>query len=129
MFLNNVSLGIVVLGAPGDTSVRPGRAWTAARLEVSALAAVHAGVDGEVVDLSPPLRFAIWPAAPDRRHPGGPGRVPRAGATRLARHPGHVDETTVDQLAEACLRLLGVPGPEAARLVASPLPPGGAVSR
>ena len=45
------------------------------------------------------------------------------------RHPEHVDETTVDQLAEACLRLLGVPGPEAARLVASPLPPGGAVSR
>jgi AcrR family transcriptional regulator len=52
------------------------------------------------------------------------------GLLRLReRHPEHVDETTVDQLAEACLRLLGVPGPEAARLVASPLPPGGAVSR
>ena len=45
------------------------------------------------------------------------------------RSPGHVDETSVDQLTEACLRLLGVPGPEAARLVASPLPPVGAVSR
>ena len=52
------------------------------------------------------------------------------GLLRLReRHPERVDETTVDQLAEACLRLLGVPGPEAARLVASPLPPGGAVSR
>ena len=52
------------------------------------------------------------------------------GLLRLReRHPGHVDETSVDQLTEACLRLLGVPGSEAARLVASPLPPVGAVSR
>ena len=52
------------------------------------------------------------------------------GLLRLReRHPEHVDKTTVDQLAEACQRLLGVPGPEAARLVASPLPPVGAVSR
>ena len=27
------------------------------------------------------------------------------------RHPERVDETSVDQLTEACLRLLGVPGP------------------
>ena len=39
------------------------------------------------------------------------------------RHPDQVDETSVDQLTEACLRLLGVPPPEAARLVASSLPP------
>ena len=38
------------------------------------------------------------------------------------RHPGRVDETAVDQLAEAGLRLLGVPAGEAARLVALPLP-------
>jgi len=38
------------------------------------------------------------------------------------RHPERVDETTVDQLAEAELRLLGVPADEAARLVALPLP-------
>jgi AcrR family transcriptional regulator len=38
------------------------------------------------------------------------------------RHPGRVDETTVDQLAEAVLRMLGVPAPEAARLAALPLP-------
>ena len=38
------------------------------------------------------------------------------------RHPERVTEATVDQLAEAELRLLGVPAPEAARLAALPLP-------
>src|SRR5208282_1342228 len=38
------------------------------------------------------------------------------------RHPERVTETTVDQLAEAELRLLGVPADEAARLAALPLP-------
>jgi len=38
------------------------------------------------------------------------------------RQPGRVDETTVDQLAEAVLRMLGVPAPEAARLATLPLP-------
>jgi len=38
------------------------------------------------------------------------------------RHPERVTETTVDQLTEAVLRLLGVPAPEATRLVALPLP-------
>jgi AcrR family transcriptional regulator len=39
------------------------------------------------------------------------------------RRPGRVDEVTVDQLAEAGLRLLGVPAGEAASLAALPLPP------
>ena len=72
--LDTGRLGIVVLGVPGDTSLGSGRAWIAARLEVSAPAAVPAGVDGEAVDLSPPLRFAIRPAALrvriSSRHPG-----------------------------------------------------------
>ena len=38
------------------------------------------------------------------------------------RHPERITETTVDQLAEAVLRLLGVSAPEAARLAALPLP-------
>jgi AcrR family transcriptional regulator len=42
------------------------------------------------------------------------------------RHPDRVTEATVDQLAEAELRLLGVPADEAARLVALPLPDTGA---
>src|SRR5208283_4705777 len=41
------------------------------------------------------------------------------------RSPDRVNETTVDELAEAVLRLLGVPAPEAARLAALPLPPTG----
>jgi hypothetical protein len=56
-------LGIVVLDAPGDSPHSPGQAWTAPRLEVNAPAPVHDGVDGDAVDLSPPLRFAIRPAA------------------------------------------------------------------
>jgi diacylglycerol kinase family enzyme len=42
--------------APGQTSART---WTAKRLEVIATAPVHAGIDGEAVDLTSPLRFAI----------------------------------------------------------------------
>jgi AcrR family transcriptional regulator len=38
------------------------------------------------------------------------------------RHPERVTEAAVDQLAEAELRLLGVPADEAARLVTAPLP-------
>ena len=46
------------------------------------------------------------------------------GLLRLCqRHPDCVTETTVDQLTEAELRLLGVPAGEAARLAALPLPP------
>jgi AcrR family transcriptional regulator len=45
------------------------------------------------------------------------------GLLRLyQRHPDRITETAVDQLAEAVLRLLGVPAPEAARLAALPLP-------
>jgi AcrR family transcriptional regulator len=59
------------------------------------------------------------------------GLAPRAlrDIRSRERHPERVDESSVDQLTEACLRLLGVPGFEAARLVASGLPPVGAVSR
>jgi hypothetical protein len=41
------------------------------------------------------------------------------------RHPERITEASVDQLAEALLRLLGVPAPEAARLATLPLPPTG----
>jgi AcrR family transcriptional regulator len=38
------------------------------------------------------------------------------------RHPEQIDETAVDQLAEAVLRMLGLPGREARRIAARPLP-------
>jgi diacylglycerol kinase family enzyme len=61
--LDSGQLGIVVLDRPGDSPQPPGRDWTAPLLEVSAPASVHVGIDGEAVELSPPLRFAIRPAA------------------------------------------------------------------
>jgi diacylglycerol kinase family enzyme len=67
-------LGILVLDAPDDTGHPPGRVWSAPYLEVSAPAPVDAGIDGEAVPLSAPLRFAIRPAALRvriaARHPG-----------------------------------------------------------
>ena len=49
------------------------------------------------------------------------------GLLRLRqRGPGHIKKTSVDELAEALLRMLGVPAPEATRLAGIPLPPIGA---
>jgi diacylglycerol kinase family enzyme len=61
--LDSGQLGIVVLDRPGDRPLPPGRDWAAPHLEVSAPASVHGGIDGEAVELSPPLRFAIRPTA------------------------------------------------------------------
>ncbi len=72
--LDTGQLGILVLDAPDDGPLPPGQAWSAPHFEVSAPAPVHAGIDGEAVDLSPPLRFTILPAALrvriSSRHPG-----------------------------------------------------------
>ena len=81
-------LGVLVLDAPGGSRRPPGRAWSAPRLEVNAAEPVHAGVDGEAVDLSPPLRFTIRPAALrariSSRHPGASpsARFPPPGPFR-----------------------------------------------
>lgn len=70
-------LGILVLDPPDGArhgGREPGRVWTATSLEVGAPGPVHAGVDGESVELRPPLRFVIQPAALrvriSSRHPG-----------------------------------------------------------
>jgi diacylglycerol kinase family enzyme len=72
--LDSAQLGIVVLDAPGSGENPPGRTWSAPQLEVQAAEPVHAGIDGEAVDLDPLLRFAIVPAALrariSSRHPG-----------------------------------------------------------
>ena len=60
--LDSGQLGVVVLDTPRPGQ-SPGRTWTAARLEVTAPAPVPAGVDGEAVDLTPPLEFVIRPGA------------------------------------------------------------------
>jgi diacylglycerol kinase family enzyme len=78
--LSGGRLGILVLDVPripdaeSDPRRAPGRAWSATSVEVDALEPVHAGVDGEAVDLNPPLAFTIRLAALrvriSRRHPG-----------------------------------------------------------
>jgi diacylglycerol kinase family enzyme len=58
--LDSGQLGVVVLDRPmGGPS--PGLTWTATQFEVNAVEQVHAGIDGEAVDLEPPLRFVIRP--------------------------------------------------------------------
>ena len=85
--LGGGQLGIVVVDAPGDSPRPLGRAWSTPRLEVSAPEPVHAGVDGEAVELSPPLQFAIQPAALrvriSSRHPG----ASPSARMRLLGHP------------------------------------------
>jgi hypothetical protein len=85
--LGGGQLGVVVLDAPGDSPRTPGRAWTAPYLDVGAPEPVHAGIDGDAVELSPPLRFAIWSAALrvriSSRHPG-------ASPSARLRLPGHL---------------------------------------
>ena len=81
-------LGIVVLDPPDDPRRRPGRAWNATSVEISAPRPVHAGLDGEAVDLHPPLQIAIRPAALrvriSARHPGvsPSGRLMRRPSAR-----------------------------------------------
>ena len=60
--LDSGQLGVIVLDTPRPGR-GPGRTWTAARLQVTAPAPVHAGVDGEAVDLTPPLDFVVRPGA------------------------------------------------------------------
>lgn len=60
--LDTGQLGIVVLDRPA-AGPSAGRAWTARQLEVTATAPVHAGIDGEAVELDTSLRFVIRPLA------------------------------------------------------------------
>jgi diacylglycerol kinase family enzyme len=89
--LAGARLGIVVLDRPGRTPHGPGRAWSARFLDVNAEETLHAGVDGEAMDLEPPLRFAARPSALrvriSSRHPGvsPSGRARALGAPARAR--------------------------------------------
>lgn len=61
--LNSGRLGVIVIDRPAAGRRLPARAWSCASLRVGGPETVHAGVDGEAVELSPPLAFAIRPAA------------------------------------------------------------------
>ena len=60
--LDGGRLGILVLHTP-RTGRSPGRAWSAPSLEVTGPAPVYAGIDGEALELTPPLEFTIRPRA------------------------------------------------------------------
>ena len=82
--LDSGRLGIIVLDAPDHGPPPPGRAWSAPSLEVLAPAPVHAGIDGEAVELDPPLRFAIRPKVLRVRISSGhPGASPSATLQRV----------------------------------------------
>jgi diacylglycerol kinase family enzyme len=76
-------LGVTVLAAGSSGSGnghRPRmRQWTATEFEIHAAGPVPAGIDGEAVELHPPLRFTIRPAALRVRIAAGhPGASPSA---------------------------------------------------
>ncbi|HEX6455985.1 MAG TPA: diacylglycerol kinase family protein [Solirubrobacterales bacterium] len=79
--LDGGRLGVIVIGPPAGAAPPSGRAWSATSLEVSAPASVPAGLDGEAVELTPPLRFSVRPRALLVR-------TPRRGGVRGRRRPG-----------------------------------------
>ena len=60
--LDTGRLGVLVLDLPAHGKT-PAKAWTAKELEVAAAAPAHAGIDGEPVEVVPPLRFSVRPRA------------------------------------------------------------------
>jgi diacylglycerol kinase family enzyme len=71
--LDGGTLGVIVLNRAGIGDA-PGRAWTATSLDVDAVEAVRAGIDGEAVELIAPLKCVSLPGALrvriSARHPG-----------------------------------------------------------
>jgi diacylglycerol kinase family enzyme len=80
--LSGGRLGIIVIDGPGARTRPLGRAWSAPSLRVDASERTHAGLDGEAVELSPPLEFTIRPVALRVRMPRG---VRSAGGSARAR--------------------------------------------
>ena len=60
--LDGGQLGVVVLDRPA-AGRSAGRTWTAKHVDVTATTPLDAGIDGESVELDPPLRFVIRPGA------------------------------------------------------------------
>jgi diacylglycerol kinase family enzyme len=79
--LDSGQLGVLVLERPA-AGQSAGRTWTAKQLEVMATAPVHAGIDGEPVELDSPLRFVIRPGTLRVRISSG-----HAGVSRSTRLP------------------------------------------
>jgi len=90
--LDSGRLGVIVLDAPDGGPHRLGRPWSAPWLDVMAPASVHAGIDGEAVQLPAPLRFTIRHKALrvriSRFHPGAsPSAALPRGRRQIHRTP------------------------------------------
>jgi diacylglycerol kinase family enzyme len=60
--LDSGRLGVLVLDPPAR-GPSAGHTWTTTRVELTGAAPMHAGIDGEAVELTPPLRLTIRPRA------------------------------------------------------------------
>lgn len=80
-------LGIVVIDGPEARTKPPGREWSAASLRVDAPERLHAGADGEAVELEPPLEFVACPAALRVRAPRQTGSRSTGRGARGSRPP------------------------------------------
>jgi hypothetical protein len=69
--LSGGELGVIVIDRPAAGRRPSGRAWSSASLRIDGSAVVHAGIDGEAVELSPPLEFAVRPTVLRVRAPRG----------------------------------------------------------
>jgi diacylglycerol kinase family enzyme len=69
--LDGGRLGVVVLDAPQVGRGPHGRAWNTQTIVVDAPGPIHAGIDGEAIDLTAPLEFVIRPAVLRVRIPRG----------------------------------------------------------
>ena len=58
--LDSGQLGVLVVDPP-SRGPRTVHAWTTTRVELTGAAPIHAGIDGEAVELTPPLRLTIRP--------------------------------------------------------------------
>ena len=111
--LDTGTLGITVLAAMTPGVNRPSqrklamRQWTTPEFEIDAEGPVPAGIDGEAVQLEPPLRFRTRPRALRVRvAPGHPGASPSAlepdkpwqAIQSLARFALHGAPTELEQL-------------------------------
>ena len=61
--LRSGRLGIIVIDRPAGARRPAGRPWSASSLRVEGRNTVHAGIDGEALEMTPPLEFAVRPAA------------------------------------------------------------------
>ena len=80
-------LGIILIDGPGARIGPSGTEWSAASLRIDASTRIHAGADGEAIELEPPLAFVARPGALLMRAPRHAGARTRRWSARGPRLP------------------------------------------